>query len=249
MEASLINHSDNAASILIVGYNIPLMNALRRSILNNVHTLAIEDVTMYKNSSTMYDEVLASRLGLLPLRSIQYGGKGKKEFKFKLEQVGPKTVYAYDLVPEDPDIKPVYGDTILLTLKEGEKIELEAKATFGTGAEHAKFAPAHVFYHAYPSIETTKSEIKGASKIASLCPVNILDGENNKLSVKKGHLQECILCMACQDYAGEDVIKISADKNKLVFEIESWGQLTVKDIFEEAFDNLEEEIKETSKVV
>ena len=55
--------------------------------------------------------------------------------------------------------------------------------------------------------------------------------------------------MACQDYAGEDVIKISADKNKLVFEVESWGQLTVKEIFEEAFDNLEKEIKETAKAV
>jgi len=44
-------------------------NALRRGIVNETPTMAIHRVEFRKNSSTLYDEMVAHRLGLIPLKT------------------------------------------------------------------------------------------------------------------------------------------------------------------------------------
>ena len=51
----------------MVGYDPAIANALRRILLSDIPSMAIEKVHMYQNTSIMQDEVLAHRLGLLPL--------------------------------------------------------------------------------------------------------------------------------------------------------------------------------------
>uniref|UniRef100_A0A0P4WSQ0 DNA-directed RNA polymerases I and III subunit RPAC1 n=1 Tax=Scylla olivacea TaxID=85551 RepID=A0A0P4WSQ0_SCYOL len=51
-----------------IGYDISIINAYRRIILAEVATMAIEKVYMYNNTSIVQDEVLAHRLGLVPLK-------------------------------------------------------------------------------------------------------------------------------------------------------------------------------------
>ena len=248
MKAEILEAKDNTAKILLEDFKVSLVNALRRSIINGVSTLTIEDVKVYKNTSFMYDEILSSRLGLIPIKTpIELKGKGK--FSFKLKEMGPKAVHASDLVPSDKDVVPAIPDMLIINLKDGEAIDLEAETAWGNGAEHAKFTPAHVFYHLYPKITIPNSKVKGASKIASLCPVDILDGEKETLSVKKGKLSECILCKACEDYAGSDVISVTSQADKIIFEVESWGQLTIKEILNEAVSTLEEEVKEIAEKI
>ncbi len=246
MKVEVLEEKENEATLLLKDCSIGLANAIRRTIINGVMTLAIEDVTVYKNTSWMYDDVLAARLGLIPLKTpIELKGKGK--FSFKLKEMGPKAVHASDLVPSDKDVVPAIPDMLIINLKEGESIWLDAETMWGNGAEHSKFTPAHVFYHFYPKITIPNSKVKGASKIASLCPVDILEGEKDTLSVKKGKLSECILCKACEDYAGSDIISVSSEADKIIFGIESWGQLSVKDIFSEAISVLENEVKVISE--
>jgi DNA-directed RNA polymerase subunit D len=48
--------------------NIPLANAIRRS-ANEIPILAINEVDIYKNDSVLYDEFLAHRIGLIPLKN------------------------------------------------------------------------------------------------------------------------------------------------------------------------------------
>lgn len=248
MEASIIKVDGNS-SFLLSGFKLSLINALRRAIINSVETLAIEDITIFKNTSSMYDEVLASRLGLVPIKTIPELSKSKKEISFKLKETGPKAVHASDLIPSDKDLVPVYPDMLLVNLREGESLELEAKAVFGSGKDHVKFSPAHVSYHFYPIIDIKKGGVKGAATIASLCPVNILEGSGETLSVKKGMTQECILCKACEDYAGAENIKISSDSDKVVFELDNWGQLGNEEIFKQAFDNLSDELNDLEKKI
>lgn len=248
MKVKLLNENENEASFLLKDSNISLVNAIRRAVINGVYTLAIEDVTIYKNTSYMYDEILAARLGLIPLKTpIELKHKGN--FSFKLKEIGPKAVHASDLIPSDKDVVPVIPEMLIINLKEGEAIDLEAHTMWGNGEEHTKFTPAHVYYHFYPKITIPNSKVKGAAKIASLCPVNILDGEKDTLSVKDGKLGDCILCKACEDYAGSDVISISSENDKIVFSIETWGQLKIKEIISEAISTLKEEVEEISKKV
>ncbi|XP_045136254.1 DNA-directed RNA polymerases I and III subunit RPAC1-like isoform X1 [Portunus trituberculatus] len=51
-----------------IGYDIAIINAYRRITLAEVATMAIEKVYMYNNTSIVQDEVLAHRLGLVPLK-------------------------------------------------------------------------------------------------------------------------------------------------------------------------------------
>jgi DNA-directed RNA polymerases I and III subunit RPAC1 len=51
----------------LVGIDAPIANALRRILLSEVPTVAIETVFVHDNSSVMPDEMLAHRLGLVPL--------------------------------------------------------------------------------------------------------------------------------------------------------------------------------------
>ena len=51
----------------MIGVSAPIVNALRRIFISDVPTLAIDTVVMLQNTSIMQDEVLAHRLGLIPL--------------------------------------------------------------------------------------------------------------------------------------------------------------------------------------
>lgn len=50
------------------GIDAPIANALRRILIAEVPTMAIETVNIYNNSSILQDEVLAHRLGLVPIK-------------------------------------------------------------------------------------------------------------------------------------------------------------------------------------
>ncbi|KZO97451.1 RBP11-like subunits of RNA polymerase, partial [Calocera viscosa TUFC12733] len=52
----------------LIGVNASIANALRRKLIAEVETIAIEKVSVWQNTSMMQDEVLAARLGLVPLR-------------------------------------------------------------------------------------------------------------------------------------------------------------------------------------
>jgi len=53
----------------LVGVEPSLANAIRRLLISDVPSMAIEKVYMYNNTSIIQDEVLAHRLGLIPLRA------------------------------------------------------------------------------------------------------------------------------------------------------------------------------------
>ena len=59
----------NQRNIRFVLRDVPIFiaNALRRIMVAEVPTMAIEDVIIIENSSPIKDEILAHRLGLIPL--------------------------------------------------------------------------------------------------------------------------------------------------------------------------------------
>jgi len=63
---SIVSDSDRIVFDMI-GIEAPLANALRRILLAEVPTMAIERVVLFQNTSIIQDEVLAHRLGLIPI--------------------------------------------------------------------------------------------------------------------------------------------------------------------------------------
>lgn len=135
-------------------------NALRRVAISQVPVMAIDDVVILENSSVMFDELVAHRLGLIPLKTdlVRYNlpedcdcksalGCPKCRVLLVLDAEAtdrPKTVMSSDLVSEDPESKPVSGEIPIVKLAPGQRIKLEAYARLGKGSEHAKWQPTAV---------------------------------------------------------------------------------------------------------
>src|SRR3990167_2068982 len=80
--------------ILRLEANESLLNAIRRSV-SEILTLAIDEVEIYKNDSALYDEMVAHRIGLVPLKT-EKGMSSKTKIELKLVKTGPCTVYSGD---------------------------------------------------------------------------------------------------------------------------------------------------------
>src|SRR3989344_2534969 len=69
MKVKVLSKEGNNAVFVIEGINEAGANTLRRLMVNEVPTLAVQEVTVQKNSSALYDEMLAHRLGMVPLKT------------------------------------------------------------------------------------------------------------------------------------------------------------------------------------
>ena len=229
-----------------------LANALRRSVLE-IPILAIDEVEIFKNDSALYDEMLALRLGLVPLitektvterEKCSCKGKGcskcSADLKIKIE--GPCTVYSENLKGK---AEILYGGIPLVILEKGQELELIAKAKLGKGIEHAKFSPGLVYYRNLAKITIGKDcETENCKKCVEACPQNVLAIEKDKIIVK--YLYKCDLCEVCSEKCKS--IRVEKDEN-IIFLIESWGQIEAKEIFTRAIDKLNENLKELGKQV
>ena len=63
----ILESSDSRIKVSIKGVDRVYANALRRFAISEVPCMAIDDVVIQQNSSVLYDEILAHRLGLIPL--------------------------------------------------------------------------------------------------------------------------------------------------------------------------------------
>jgi len=231
--------------------DISLANAIRRSALE-IPILAIDEVEFYKNDSVLYDEVLALRLGLIPIEN-QKGmvlsekctckGKGcaKCSIKLKLQAKGPCVVYAKDLKGK---AKAVYPDMPIVKLEEGQELELVATAKLSLGINHTKFSPGLVYYRNVPEIEISK-DCKKCGKCVEACPKKILKIEKNELKVIDKY--KCDLCEACVEECKREFkdsyIKISPGKELVMF-IESWGQISAEEILKQSVNALKNNLKQ-----
>ncbi len=153
-------------------------NALRRVMITEVETVGFRadilpngrtsDVEITKNSTAMSNEMLAHRIGLLPIHWRTPLTWDPTQYTFKLnvvnESAEPRDVVAADFEvyqnrgPDEDPLKvpsleffnpdPITRDTCLLAILKGkisgqepESIALEARATVGTGRENARFMP------------------------------------------------------------------------------------------------------------
>jgi DNA-directed RNA polymerase subunit D len=144
MNIEMAMEKGNRMEFLLKGSTVSFANLLRRFGMGQVPVFAIDSVTFYENSSSMFDEYLAHRIGQVPLLSDS--GKAKDEVLLTLEAEGPSTVYSKELRSADSKIKSALDNIPLLKLLEGQNVRLEAKARRGMGRQHAKWQPGLISY-------------------------------------------------------------------------------------------------------
>lgn len=118
-----------------------IANAIRRY-LGHIPVLAIDEVEIYKNDSPLYDETLAHRIGLIPIKTEKNVNE-KTSISLKLVSDKEGMIYSGDLKGA---AKIVYNKIPITLLNKDQELELVAKVRPGIGIEHAKFSPGLMFY-------------------------------------------------------------------------------------------------------
>ncbi|KAH8814990.1 RNA polymerase Rpb3/RpoA insert domain-containing protein [Xylogone sp. PMI_703] len=163
------------ASFSLIGIDAAVANAFRRILISEIPTLAIEYVFVHNNTSIIQDEVLAQRLGLVPLKG---GRNGLMNFLKWWKKEG-------DDVPESEQFAKAYDyNTIRLSLRiectrnpnapKGETDPLKAYHNAHVYAKDIKFEPYGMqskFFSGEDAIASTNPDIL----IAKLRPGQVID--------------------------------------------------------------------------
>ncbi len=213
-----------------------LLNAIRRYV-HQIPITAIDEVEITKNDSPSYDETIAHRLGLIPLKSE----KSDKPQKLKLNVIKEGMVYSGDL----KGAEVIYKNMPITFLNKEQEIEIVAETRQGRGSEHSKFVPGLMFYRNVVEV-TTDKEMK--DKIKKLFPNNDIKEKGNKIIIVDDQKKEIgdALEAACQKEGKETEVNV---KDDLIVTIESFGQISVKDIFTRSISELSKDLEEVAKKV
>ena len=171
-------------------------NVLRRAIQTEVSVLAFRadmtetgtttDVKVFKNSTPMSNEMLADRIGVLPIVMPSGEGWDKEKVLFRLkvindtDEVRYVTASDFECLEKHPDESerqrvpntkffhpdPVTQETCLIAVlkpmvegQDPEEIHIEAYASLGKGREHTRFNPTSQCAYQY-SLDSDPAKIK-----------------------------------------------------------------------------------------
>lgn len=248
MELKLIEKTENNVIIELSNTDESEVNTLRRLIVSEVPTMAIEEVEFIKNDSALFDEILAHRLGLIPLTTdlkifnernkCKCEGKGCPlcQVEFTLVAKGKSTVYSSQLESKDEKTLPVFGNIPLVKLFDNQELELIAVAVLGRGKTHMKFAPGVVYYHHKPILKITHDPKKLEQFKNKYPKLAIVDGKLDEKALLKDNLYE-----ACEGICDE-LLKVDYEKNKFILYVESFGQIKPMEMITVALEKFNEKI-------
>ena len=109
----------------------PMLNALRRSLLEDVENIAPKSVTITTNTTCQNDEYIAHRLSMIPFEK-----KVDDEDAEGSLSVEDKTAWASELCG---NIVPLV-DVPIMKMRKGQQLDLSIEFTKGRGADHVKFS-------------------------------------------------------------------------------------------------------------
>jgi DNA-directed RNA polymerase subunit D len=153
MDVELVELGERETEFVVRGVTPAFANGVRRAIVGDVPTLSVDTVDFYENTSVMFDEVLALRIGLVPLTTDldtyelpdedadEDERDPSTEVSLTLDveaEDEERTVYSSDLESEDPAVEPADENIPLIKLKPGQAVVAECIARLGRGRDHAK---------------------------------------------------------------------------------------------------------------
>ena len=229
----IVELTDENLYFYLKGTNMGVANALRRIILADVFTYAIDDVYIKENSSLIFNnDYIKQRLGLLVIDSnnrrliSKFPNECLCENK-KCNQCSivltidvtadydKQSVVTTDIAfPMDCEMKFINGmeNIPILKLMKNEHFKAELVVRKGTGSQHAKWMPsdcvivknkALIFFD--NDSNTTMKPIQ-AQKFVKICPKKIFsikDGTENQIVVQRE--DQCIYCKQCSRFAIEEM--------------------------------------------
>ncbi|MCX8184319.1 MAG: DNA-directed RNA polymerase subunit D [Sulfolobales archaeon] len=250
IDIQILERSDSEITLILKGVPLEYANAIRRAVLEEVPTMAIDYVVFYDNTSALSDEIISHRLSVLPLKSdtaIEHyrepeecrsspspsGCYTSLYLEAETAQQEELVVYSGDLKPqEDPEIVPVYRDIPIMKLGPQQRVVLEAWARLGRGREHIKWSPATVSVLTYiPTITISLDKCNMCKLCVENCPTKAIDIRNSEIQVNES---KCILCRQCVKVCGAEAIELGWREDEYKLHVESSGALRPERVVLEA---------------
>ncbi|VVB71049.1 DNA-directed RNA polymerase subunit D [uncultured archaeon] len=245
MKFELLQLEEDRIRYLLSGVTPAFSNGIRRACMSEVPVLAIDEISLYDNTSVLFDEQISLRLGEVPLKAedidvfsepeeCQCGGTGCPGCRvdFMLSMEGPGMVYSKDIQFTDPSVKPAFDKIPIVILGEGEKLVIEGYATKRVGKEHSKWQAGTLCgYKNEPSFEIGAT-CDGCGKCVEICPRNILAIQDGR--AKATNILECSLCKLCVDACEAGALKLTPILDSFVVSVESCGCMPARDLVERA---------------
>ncbi len=248
--------------VLFEGYEPEFVNAIRRLALSDVPSLAVDFIYVYDNSSSVFDEIIAHRLGLVVFKSDHLLAELRSPEECRDADEKDESCYVEMIleaeVPADADrgryvtaaelsiagnrTEAVYPDTPITYLAPGQRVHIVAYARLGRGREHGKWSPATVAVSQYvPIVEYD------ASKASSECLECVQAYPEVKRAMESGGAGKVELIgnintsglRYCAETVCGEALRLIYDENRIVLTIESNGSLAPERIVLEALKALE----------
>ncbi len=245
-----------------------ILAAARRAAIEYVPTMAVDYLLILENDSVLHDEVLAHRIGLIPLTSDKAVEKYKLPEECREEEQEKCTarlylearnedseemvVYSGDLKPEDPDVRPVYDKIPIVILGRGQSVVAEVVARLGRGREHIKWSPVSV--SVLVNVPIVNFDLTKASEDEVEDCLKCIENYNTELanemkSKKKGSIKilkfkNTSLLRYCEEKACKGIVSVKYLDNERILYIESSGSLKPENIVKLAFKELVKKLDE-----
>ncbi len=214
-----------------------LANSIRRSI-GAIPVTAVDELHIEKNDSALYDETVAHRIGLIPLKAPN--NSKDSVFELSVSKTGPGYVYSSDI---KGDCEVVYDKMPITLLKEGQEFKAKCITKVGYGLDHAKFSPGMMFYRNSCTVSLPK---KYKEIISSTFPENKIKDKGDSIIVYDDKIKP--VSDFCEGLCQRDKesCEVKEDSN-MIITIESFGQMSAEEIFKSAIDVLKSDLSELSK--
>jgi DNA-directed RNA polymerase subunit D len=240
MKLEILELGERKARFVLSEVTPAFANALRRAMLADVPKMAIDYVDIYDNTSVIFDEMLAHRMGLIPIKTnlemyelpdkcdCQGAGCALCQVTFTLSAEGPCMVHSSDLKSSDPETVPSDDNVPIVELKSGQKLVLTAVARLGYGKEHAKFQTTCLPGYKYVPVIEISDKCDACKQCAETCPRGVFAMDKNKVVVANPY--DCSMCGLCVEACDIDAIKLSDDNTAFIYTIETDGAFSAQEI-------------------
>jgi len=261
LKVKILGVTEDTIQFIVQGIDAAFANSLRRTILSEVPSMVIEDIFYFDNSSVIPDEVLAHRIGLIPLKTDLDNYVLPEKCDCNAELGCPKcrvtlnlnveageeihSVYSGDIKSVDPSVVPVSPNIMLAKLAPDQAIKFEAYAQLNKGKTHSKYSPVSMaIFQNIAEISVEDQSL--AMKCVEEAPKGVIY-EAEKIKVI--NVQAFSKSQTCRSLLGTKPLIDFMKKDEYVFTIESTGALSPIRIVTEAVKILTEKLHELRKKI
>jgi len=251
----IISLTEDKLTFLLEGVDTAFANALRRTMMSEVPIMAIEDIFYFDNTSLIPDEVLAHRIGLVPLTTDLEDYLLPEDCDCESELGCPKcrviltldveaeddtiTVYSGEMESEDPNIVPASKNIPLAKLAPNQAIRFEAYAQLGKRKEHAKWSPVSMCVYQNVSMVPVTDNVS-AEECVKQCGEQVAEIEEDYLKII--NILKFESCKLCRDLISHEEIMGNLKEDEFFFTVESNGALPPEKIIRHAVKILKDKL-------